>query len=72
VALILAITAELIIGARGLGYQIALSQTGGAISEMYALILTTGLIGVIINLAVRFIEKKVLAWHSSIRSEVVA
>ncbi|WP_246081492.1 ABC transporter permease [Homoserinimonas aerilata] len=72
VALILAITAELIIVSRGLGYQIALSQSGGAISEMYALVLATGLIGVIINLAMRFIERKTLSWHSSIRSEVVA
>ena len=72
VALILAITAELIIGSPGLGYQIALTQAGGAVPEMYALIVATGMIGVIINLAMRLIEKRVLAWHSSIRSEVVA
>jgi ABC-type nitrate/sulfonate/bicarbonate transport system permease component len=72
VALILAITAELIIVNRGLGYQIALSQNGGAISEMYALILATGVIGIIINLGMRLIEKKTLSWHSSVRSEVVA
>ena len=72
VALILAITAELIIGSPGLGYQIALTQAGGAVPEMYALIVATGIIGVLINLGMRFIEKKTLAWHSSIRSEVVA
>ncbi|MCU1442050.1 MAG: transporter permease [Cryobacterium sp.] len=71
VALILAITAELIIGSPGLGYQIALTQSGGAVPEMYALIVATGMIGVLINLAMRFIEKKTLSWHSSIRSEVV-
>lgn len=72
VALILAITAELVIGSPGLGYQIALTQSGGAVPEMYALIVATGMIGVLINLGVRFLEKQVLAWHSSIRSEVVA
>lgn len=72
VALILAITAELVIGSPGLGYQIALTQSGGAVPEMYALIVATGMIGIIINLGMRFIESKVLAWHSSIRSEVVA
>lgn len=72
VALILAITAELIIVSRGLGYQIRLTNSGGAIPEMYALIVATGMIGVIINLGMRLIEKKVLSWHSSIRSEVVA
>lgn len=72
VALILAITAELIIVSRGLGYQIRLTNSGGAIPEMYALIVATGMIGVIINLGMRLIEKKVLSWHSSVRSEVVA
>lgn len=72
VALILAITAELVIGSPGLGYQIALTQSGGAVPEMYALIVATGMIGVLINLGMRFLEKRVLAWHSSVRSEVVA
>ena len=72
VALILAITAELIISSPGLGYQIALTQSGGAVPEMYALIVATGMIGVLINLGMRLLEKRVLAWHSSIRSELVA
>jgi ABC-type nitrate/sulfonate/bicarbonate transport system permease component len=72
VALVLAITAELVIGSPGLGREIALAQSGGAISGMYALVLATGLIGVLINMLMRFIEKKTLAWHSSVRSEVIA
>lgn len=72
VALILAITAELVIVSRGLGYQIRLSNEGGAAPEMYAIILATGVIGIIINFGTRLIEKKVLSWHSSTRSEVVA
>jgi ABC-type nitrate/sulfonate/bicarbonate transport system permease component len=72
VALILAITAELVIGSPGLGREIALAQAGGAISEMYALVIATGLIGVAINLMMRFIERKTLSWHSSVRSEVIA
>jgi ABC-type nitrate/sulfonate/bicarbonate transport system permease component len=71
VALILAITAELVIGSPGLGREIALSQSGGAISGMYALVLATGLLGVLINLLMRFIERKTLSWHSSVRSEVI-
>ncbi|CAN7483803.1 ABC transporter permease [Arthrobacter sp. LjRoot14] len=71
VALVLAITAELVIGSPGLGREIALAQSGGAISGMYALVLATGLIGVLINILMRFIEKKTLAWHSSVRSEVI-
>ncbi|MGM9474691.1 ABC transporter permease [Pseudarthrobacter sp. YS3] len=71
VALVLAITAELVIGSPGLGREIALAQSGGAISGMYALVLATGLIGVLINVLMRFIEKKTLSWHPSVRSEVI-
>jgi ABC-type nitrate/sulfonate/bicarbonate transport system permease component len=70
VALILAITAELIIGTPGLGKQIAETREGGAITSMYALILATGLIGVAINMVVRFVERRTLAWHTSVRTEV--
>jgi ABC-type nitrate/sulfonate/bicarbonate transport system permease component len=34
-------------------------------------VLATGLIGVLVNMLMRFIEKKTLSWHSSVRSEVV-
>ncbi|MEV8082625.1 ABC transporter permease [Pseudarthrobacter oxydans] len=71
VALVLAITAELVIGSPGLGREIALAQSGGAISGMYALVLATGLIGVLINMLMRQIDKRILGWHSSIRSEVI-
>ena len=67
VALILAITAELIIGSPGLGKQIALTQAGGDVVSMYALVLATGLLGVVINLFARFVERRVLAWHTSVR-----
>lgn len=70
VALILAVTAELIIGNPGLGREIALAQSGGAATPMYALVLFTGLIGVLINIGMRWVEHKVLAWHPSVRGEV--
>lgn len=71
VALILAITAELIIGSPGLGREIALAQSGGAVPALYALVVATGLIGVAINLLMRWLERKTLSWHSSVRSEVL-
>ncbi|MFI6763699.1 ABC transporter permease [Micromonospora sp. NPDC050417] len=72
VALILAITAELIIGAPGLGNAIGTAQSGGAVAEMYALVVVTGLLGVTVNTLARLVERSVLAWHPSIRSEVAA
>ncbi|MGJ9373597.1 ABC transporter permease [Nesterenkonia sp. CF4.4] len=72
VALILAITAGLIIGSPGLGLEISRAQSGGNYVSMYALVLATGLLGVLVNLAMRMIERKILSWHSSVRTEVAA
>lgn len=71
VALILAITAELIIGSPGLGREIAIAQTSGAVAIMYALVVATGLLGVIINVLVRLLERRVLSWHVSVRGEAL-
>ncbi|MBT2416506.1 ABC transporter permease [Streptomyces sp. ISL-22] len=70
VALILAITAELVIGAPGLGQQIAVAQTSQAVPEMYALIVVAGLLGLLINVGARTVERRALAWHQSVRGEV--
>ena len=70
VALILAITAQLIIGTPGLGAEIARAQSGGAYTSMYSLVLATGILGVIINVVMRAIERRILSWHTSVRSEV--
>jgi ABC-type nitrate/sulfonate/bicarbonate transport system permease component len=69
VALVLAITAELVIGSPGLGNQIAVAQTSGAVPDVYALVLVTGLLGIAINLVARAVERRALHWHQSIRRE---
>lgn len=70
VALILAITAQLIIGTPGLGLTIVQAQNAGQYSTMYALILATGLLGVLINVGARLLERRLLSWHVSVRGEV--
>ena len=72
VALILAVTAELVIGSPGLGREIAAAQSGGASALVYGLILVTGLLGLIVNVGVRTLERRMLAWHVSVRGEVAA
>lgn len=72
VALILEITGELIIGSPGLGNAIAVAKSSGAVDTMYALVIVTGVIGVGVNLAARFTERRLLRWHPSIRREVPA
>jgi ABC-type nitrate/sulfonate/bicarbonate transport system permease component len=69
VALVLAITGELIIGSPGLGREIAVAQTSGAVEAMYALVVVAGLLGVGVNLAARAVERRLLAWHPSVRRE---
>jgi ABC-type nitrate/sulfonate/bicarbonate transport system permease component len=71
VALILAITTELVVGSPGIGHEIALAQSGGATTSMYALVVAAGLIGVLLNSLMRWVERRTLAWHSSMRAEAI-
>jgi ABC-type nitrate/sulfonate/bicarbonate transport system permease component len=71
VSLILVVTAELVIGSAGLGREINTARSGGNLEVMYALILTTGLLGWLLNVLASAAERRVLRWHPSQR-EVVA
>jgi ABC-type nitrate/sulfonate/bicarbonate transport system permease component len=66
-ALILAVTAELVIGSPGLGREINLAQSAGAADQMYALIIVTGLLGWGLNALFGRGERRVLHWHPSHR-----
>ncbi|GAA0906436.1 ABC transporter permease [Virgisporangium aurantiacum] len=70
VALILEITAELIIGVPGLGKSIGVAQSSGAVAETYALVIVVGIVGVLVNASARAIERRVLRWHTSIRRDL--
>jgi ABC-type nitrate/sulfonate/bicarbonate transport system permease component len=70
VALILAVTAELVIGSAGLGRAITVARSGGAVELMYALIIATGIIGWLLNAAAARAERRVLRWHPSQRAVV--
>jgi ABC-type nitrate/sulfonate/bicarbonate transport system permease component len=71
VALILAVTGELVIGGGiGLGAAIANAQSSGAVPEVYALVIVTGLLGVLVNLGARLLERRVLSWHTSVRADL--
>ncbi|SDY53033.1 ABC-type nitrate/sulfonate/bicarbonate transport system, permease component [Micromonospora pattaloongensis] len=72
VALVLAITAQLVIGSPGLGALISRALASNAVPAMYALVVVTGMLGVAINLIARATERRVLSWHSSVRGEVIA
>ncbi len=70
VALILAITSEIAIDTQGLGREISQTESGGAVAIMYAYVIVTGIVGVIVNLGARALERRVLSWHPSIRLDI--
>lgn len=67
VALILVITAQLVIGVPGLGRDITVAQSGGDVPATYALVLATGLLGWVLNTLTSAIERRALRWHPSQR-----
>lgn len=70
VALILTVTAELLgVGSSGLGLEVGRARDVGLYDSVYALVLATGLLGVVINMLVRVAEKRLLSWHQSVRGE---
>ena len=69
VALILAITSEMVIGNPGIGRMIELSRAAGDAQGLYALVVLTGLLGLLVNIVFRFVERRSLAWHQSVRGE---
>lgn len=67
VALILSVTAELVLGAPGLGQEINIARQSAAVDQMYALIIVTGLIGWLLNIILSAAERRLLHWHASQR-----
>ncbi len=67
-ALVLAVTAEMVIGSEGIGRGIMVAQQSNATAEAYAYVLVAGLMGIAINLAARMLERRLLKWHPSVRS----
>jgi ABC-type nitrate/sulfonate/bicarbonate transport system permease component len=67
VSLILNVTAELVIGSAGLGRDINVARSGGNEELMYALIIATGVLGLLLNTIFVQVERRVLHWHPSQR-----
>ncbi|HEX6194421.1 MAG TPA: ABC transporter permease [Jiangellaceae bacterium] len=72
IALILTVTAELVVGADGLGRAIIVAQTSVQIPAMYAYIAVTGALGWALNAAFQAGEARLLHWHPAQREEVRA
>jgi ABC-type nitrate/sulfonate/bicarbonate transport system permease component len=70
IALILAVTAEVVVGATGLGRAIEAARIAGQVTTMYALIAVTGTLGLVLNTLFQRMESSLLHWHPSQREEL--
>lgn len=69
IALVLEVTGELVIGSPGIGKLIVVAQSSAATANMYAYVFVSAILGVVINVGARLVEKRVLFWHASVRRE---
>jgi ABC-type nitrate/sulfonate/bicarbonate transport system permease component len=67
ISLLLAIGAELIGGAPGLGNDISIDQQNNHIPQMYAYIVVCAVLGAVLNLAMARLERRVIRWLPSHR-----
>ncbi|GAA3753882.1 ABC transporter permease [Microbacterium kribbense] len=67
VSLILVLTGEIVINAGGIGEQINLAREGGAVAVMYAFVVLSGILGLLLNTIFARLERRVLRWHPSQR-----
>ena len=68
VSLLLSVTAEYIGGASGLGTELGQAEMAGNMPEMYAYILTAATLGVAINIGFISLQRRLLWWHPSVRT----
>lgn len=66
IALVVAITCEMIAGARGLGFYVSSMEMALRVPEMYGGILLAGLLGFVINATCLRLEQRYVGWQRSI------
>jgi len=68
IALILMVISELVAAENGLGYSIVQFQRGFQIPEMWSGVIVLGVIGVLLALLLRLVERRVLVWYHGVRA----
>jgi ABC-type nitrate/sulfonate/bicarbonate transport system permease component len=66
-ALIVAVSAELVGGVPGIGASIANASTNGLYDAMYGLLILSGILGLVLNFVLERTERRLLRWHVSHR-----
>ena len=68
VALLISVGGEIVTSAPGIGYEISLGQANGDSAKSFVYILTSGMLGVAINLVFGTFERRTMFWHASQRA----
>jgi ABC-type nitrate/sulfonate/bicarbonate transport system permease component len=68
-ALLMTISAEYIGGAAGLGLELSYMDQGLNRPEVFAYAITAGIIGLLINMIIIRVQRRLLWWHPIIRGE---
>ncbi len=71
IALILAITVEMIAGSNGVGFLILDSERSFRFPEMYGAVLTVGIVGYLLNLTFLRVANSLLRWYRGYRASIV-
>ncbi|WP_172806264.1 ABC transporter permease [Aeromicrobium choanae] len=67
IAMLLVISVELLVLVPGVGSLIAVAQRNGETVDVYAYTLLSGFLGLAVVLLFRRLERRVIAWHPSVR-----
>ena len=68
IALLVCVTAEFVIGTGGVGTYMERQQIANRLPEMYAAVILVGLIGYLMNVGLRVVQRRTLFWAGEERS----
>jgi ABC-type nitrate/sulfonate/bicarbonate transport system permease component len=68
IALLVCVTAEFVIGTGGVGTYMERQQIANRLPEMYAAVILVGLIGYLMNVGLRVLQRRTLFWAGEERS----
>lgn len=72
IALVIAVVTEYIVGIRGIGSMLAQAQLNGVVDQAFALLIFSGLLGLLFSGAVAALSAPALFWHPSQRERRAA
>lgn len=68
-ALVVVVAVQIITAVKGIGRDISVYATNGVYPEMYALVGIVGVIGLLLNVILEELERRLLHWHPSYREK---